>query len=1092
MNYTGGIMKKTLTGLILLFSIGFVFAQTVFTATYTFGADGNVSSFAYNGTAYDGITMGTIDKVGVTTSSSTGNFRATNWPTGATNASDVFTGVVDTEKYIGFTISAAPGYKFSVGAITFGVGRSGTGTRQSQWRGSSDSYASILSTYGVVNAGLTNTGGVLTNPDLNSNWTGNILLLSTEYEDQTGTVSFRYYLYNAESTAGTAGLQGPITIQGTYQPISGNLPPVISNVMQNPAEDITSTTTVSVFADVVDNDGTVAAVSLFWGTVENTYPNSIQMLPPKGTYATTSNIPGQPHLTTVYYVVYAQDNEGAWSYSLPQSYTVLDPVTTALPYNEPFDTSLGDCYVYSVSGDTKGWVYGVGGYAYINGYNSGDVEEDWLILPGIDFSGYSDVYMTFNTYYNYGTDNDTNYLKLMYSTDYLGIGDPTLATWTELPFVHPTATTTWTPSGTVDLSSITDPSVWFGFKYRYESGMYRLWQVDDILIEETPLAPVIYTSVPSLSGFTYVVGNGPSDPQSFTASGSNLTGDITVTPPVDYELSLVSDSGYSQVPIVLPQTGGDVSATTIYVRLLAGLPIAAYNAQDIVLSSPGADNKTVTCNGEVTSPLPSITEVLMPQFMQGVNGTNNQRIPWACRLTLDNLTPSATYRYFGMYVQAADSPTTNGAGVGWFVDADGTFRRSTSLNLGTLGQYGEFTTDATGSFTGWFMGEPSGNARFTPGNNLWYRIMINDGEDGTAIAQRLTSTSSIHVINFGTEENVNQGTFLYGISQTPPKSFVFLYDNVSGTGRPIAGNVIESDGLDLSAVTQIEPLYRSNVDGVANAWGVIIPNSTTTKLFAGIQNIATYLLGGSLFSEVTDDDGIWPGGGNTVNPTGGDTTPIVMGNYEETLPVELSSFTAVLTSELFVELAWVVQSETGHLGYNILRGNSDLPAGAITVNESIITSDYGTAQGTQISYVFTDSEVDLNTTYYYWLESVDLGGGSVLYGPLTVLVTGDPDDPGIPPLPPTVTRLLPAYPNPFNPSTNIRYALKEGARVKIEIFNTRGQLMRLYENDYSDPGYYQIMWDGRDARGNAAPSGVYLYRMTSGKYATTKKMVLAK
>ncbi len=1087
-------MKKLVIVLSLMFAMGLVFAQTPFEATYTFGSEGNVYNFTYNGTSYTGISMGTIDKVGVTSTSSSGNFRASDWPLGATNGSDDFTGSMDPEKYIGFTISAAPGYKFTVFGITFGIGRSGTGPRQSQWRGSSDDYAGILSNYAVVNPGLTNSAGVLTNPDLNSSWTGNSLLVGDSYIDLTGTVGFRYYLYNAEGTGGTGGLQGPITISGTFEPLAGNIPPVISNIIQTPSADITSTTTVSVTADVTDSDGTVEDVQLLWGTVEDVYPNSIAMsLDAKGTYSTDSDIPGQPHGTIVYYVVYGEDNEGGWSISPVQSYQVLDPQTTTLPYSEPFDTDLGDCYVYSVSGDTKRWIHNAGGYAYMNGYNSGDLEEDWLILPGIDLDSYGTVFMTFNTLYNYGTDNENNYLKLLYSTDYAGIGNPELATWSELAFTHPAAINTWTPSGLVYLTGISGSSVWLGFKYHYNVDYYRLWQIDNIQIEEATETPVINTSVTTLSGFTYVVENGPSEAQSFTVSGNYLTGDITITPPADYEISQTSDSGYTSSAITLEPTAGVVPETTIYVRLLAGLPIAVYDGQQIVLSSPGADNKVVTCNGEVTSILPSITELQMPQFMQGVNGTNNKRIPWACRLRINNLDPNTTYRYFGMFVIASDGPTTNGAGVGWFVTPDGTFSRSTSLNMSTPGQYGEFTTDATGAYTGWFMGEPSGNARFTPGNTVWYRLMLNDGADGTTVAQRLTTPSSIHVINFGNDEDTSQGTLAYGLSQAPPKHFVFLYDNLDGLGRPIAGNVIESDGLDLSGITQIHPLYRSEVDGVDGAWGVIIPNSVSTKGFAGIKRIeARVFQTGEIYAFATDEDGVWPSGANTVDPTGGDTSPIVFGPYDATLPVELSSFTATLTADLFVQIAWVVQSETDHLGYNILRGESNLASAALQINPVVISSEYGVAVGSQISYNYTDMEVNTNTTYYYWLESLDLGGASTLFGPISVLVTGEPGDPGIPPLPPTVTQLLPAYPNPFNPSTNIRYSLKEPASVRIEIFNVKGQLMRSYENTYDAPGYYQIMWDGRDAEGKTAASGVYLYRMTAGRYSSLKKMMLAK
>ena len=184
-------MKKLLFVFTLtILTISMAWAQTTFTATYTFGTNGNVQSFAYNGTTYAGITMGNIDKVGVTSSSSSGNFRATGWPTGAS---------LDTGKYIGFTISAASGYKFTVSSIQFGIGRSGTGTRQSQWRGSYDSYGSILNNYTALNTGLTNSSGVLTNPDADSYWTGNTLTLGSDYANITTNCGFRFYMYNAEA-----------------------------------------------------------------------------------------------------------------------------------------------------------------------------------------------------------------------------------------------------------------------------------------------------------------------------------------------------------------------------------------------------------------------------------------------------------------------------------------------------------------------------------------------------------------------------------------------------------------------------------------------------------------------------------------------------------------------------------------------------------------------------------------------------------------------------------------------------------------------------------------------------------------------------
>jgi len=222
-------------------------------------------------------------------------------------------------------------------------------------------------------------------------------------------------------------------------------------------------------------------------------------------------------------------------------------------------------------------------------------------------------------------------------------------------------------------------------------------------------------------------------------------------------------------------------------------------------------------------------------------------------------------------------------------------------------------------------------------------------------------------------------------------------------------------------------------------------------------------------------------------------SPVYFGNIlDETLPVELSSFTATLTAEQYVQVAWVAQSETSHLGYNILRGEVNLATEAIRINPILIGTQDGTASGTQVSYAYTDTEVHSNATYYYWLESLDLGGTSTLHGPISILVASQPGDPAIPPLPPTLTQLLPVYPNPFNPSTNIRYSLKEPATVRIEIYNLKGQLMRSYENVYDSPGFYQISWDGKDSKGGSVSSGVYLYRMTAGRYSSHRKMVLAK
>lgn len=193
--------------------------------------------------------------------------------------------------------------------------------------------------------------------------------------------------------------------------------------------------------------------------------------------------------TTYFYKAWSYDGSDYSTGVTANATTNPMPATTDLPYTENFDEDLGNCYVFSVSGPTKLWNFDSfddEGYAQMNGYNSGDVEEDWLILPGINFDDYDNEVMTFDTWWRFGEDDDSNYLKLFYSSDYPGTGDPTASTWTELSFTQPTEEQTWGPSGDIDLSGVSGELVYIGFKYRYESGQYKWWQVDNISILGDP------------------------------------------------------------------------------------------------------------------------------------------------------------------------------------------------------------------------------------------------------------------------------------------------------------------------------------------------------------------------------------------------------------------------------------------------------------------------------------------------------------------------------------------------------------------------------------------------------------------------------
>lgn len=83
-------------------------------------------------------------------------------------------------------------------------------------------------------------------------------------------------------------------------------------------------------------------------------------------------------------------------------------------------------------------------------------------------------------------------------------------------------------------------------------------------------------------------------------------------------------------------------------------------------------------------------------------------------------------------------------------------------------------------------------------------------------------------------------------------------------------------------------------------------------------------------------------------------------------------------------------------------------------------------------------------------------------------------------------------PNPFNPSTTIRYSLKESADTKLTIYNNIGQSVRKLVDTSQAAGSHEILWDGCDDNGSRVSSGIYLYTLQAGAYSKTMKMMLVK
>lgn len=189
--------------------------------------------------------------------------------------------------------------------------------------------------------------------------------------------------------------------------------------------------------------------------------------------------------------------------------------------------------------------------------------------------------------------------------------------------------------------------------------------------------------------------------------------------------------------------------------------------------------------------------------------------------------------------------------------------------------------------------------------------------------------------------------------------------------------------------------------------------------------------------------------------------------FDISLPVELSSF-RVSSSFGSIVLNWRTESESDNAYWLVMRRTT-------TESEKTVATIIG--QGTKArgtDYEWIDGDVTMDTTYYYRLADVSYDGHILYHSEQTIRIDR-----------PSEARLFGNFPNPFNPETAIRFSLPYDANIKLKIYNALGQQVRTLEERSLTAGYHTIKWNGRNDRGSAVASGVYLYRLVI-RYSTNR------
>ncbi len=189
-------------------------------------------------------------------------------------------------------------------------------------------------------------------------------------------------------------------------------------------------------------------------------------------------------------------------------------------------------------------------------------------------------------------------------------------------------------------------------------------------------------------------------------------------------------------------------------------------------------------------------------------------------------------------------------------------------------------------------------------------------------------------------------------------------------------------------------------------------------------------------------------------------------------PVELASFT-LQVNEKNITLNWTTASETNNKGFEIERSRKS-EVGSQNWEKIGFVEGHGTSSKINI-YSFTDKNLEAGN-YTYRLKQIDYDGTFSYSEEITSEIQS------------IYSYFLDQnYPNPFNPSTTIKYGLKSKSNVKITIYNSIGQIVKVVLNEVKEPGNYKL-----DLNASKLTSGVYIYRIQTDNFISSKKMILMK
>lgn len=210
-------------------------------------------------------------------------------------------------------------------------------------------------------------------------------------------------------------------------------------------------------------------------------------------------------------------------------------------------------------------------------------------------------------------------------------------------------------------------------------------------------------------------------------------------------------------------------------------------------------------------------------------------------------------------------------------------------------------------------------------------------------------------------------------------------------------------------------------------------------------------------------------------------SPWTLGDITNPLPIQLMNFTAAVVNQNTVRLDWATLTETNNYGFQVQRSANN------TSNYETLPNSFVPGHGTTLEpqyYTWTDANAQAGV-WYYRLKQIDLN--STVHYTDGIQVVNNPTSVGNEGSVVKEYSLNQNFPNPFNPSTVIEFALPQAGFVSLKVYNLLGAEVATLVSSEMTAGRHSVSWNASDLA-----SGVYLYRLKAGTFVQTRKLTLSK